>query len=360
MSPHERGRGMVKNFARRLGWTALAGTVLTGGGVAAVYTPDTSPTPAAFAAANGYEISPGWIERNGSAPFLQINKGHFYWMREKINNNPILFDLTKDFFKYLVDHVEKGERLRLGDALAFNILQAREKIQATNSSHIEPNTNLHLEIVRAALFPLAAGFTGQWWTGEDIEAFGVNIASYKDIDDFHWGPRGIGTVAYPKLFGINRKEPKESPTDKVKNSGQDRAIHFSHHTFITFEFLYAKMYGLPEDESMPYILRLIIPHGSPQEEARDLSMIAGYGYELSGLKDPKNWPINGRTPETIVEGVFDDMVTADLKGNELGSRTAIALFDRARKYQSIDDIIAQLNDSRYADYETSPTLNLPR
>lgn len=32
MSPHERGRGMVKNFARRLGWTALAGTVLTGGG----------------------------------------------------------------------------------------------------------------------------------------------------------------------------------------------------------------------------------------------------------------------------------------------------------------------------------------
>ncbi len=277
----------------------------------------------------------------------------------------MLLALTRDFFKYLLECAQKGERLKLGDAFAYNILRARDKIQAHDSSHIDPNTNLHLEIMRTALFPLAAGFAGQWWEVKDLEKFGISLDEYgyKDIDDFHWGPRGIGTVAYPKLFGIDREEPKESSTAKIKNGGQDRAIHVAHHALVVFERLYSQYYGLSTHESMPNILKLHlgwVANGYPYQEAIALSEITGRGYEVSGLKDIRNWPINGRTAEIIPEGIFDSMVDADLKGNRLGAEIAIALFERVRKRQSVDDIIAQLNDPRYADFATPPTLNLPR
>lgn len=360
--PHLRmSRRRLFHAAAATGGTAIAASI-------SLHTPDTSSPLTALAAANGYEIYPGWIEGQGNAPFIQFERGHFYWMREKINNNPILLELTRDFFRYTIDHAKRGERLRLGDALQYCIDKAEEKIRAIDTSKIDPDTNIDMETIRTAYYPLAAVFTAQWWTKEDLEAFGVssNEYKYKNIDDLSWGERGIARIAYPKLFGVDKEEPKESSTAKEKYGGQDRALHFAHHGLIVFELLYSQIYGLSIHESMPHALKiLLIPVsiGSPYQSARSFSEVTGWLYEVSGLKDINNWPIrsiNERTEEAITEGIFDDMSGADLRANRLGAEAATALFRRAFWRRPIDDIIARLNDPRYADLETPPTLNLPR
>lgn len=365
MAKVEQRESSVSKHIRRWGLQVVASTaLLLGGGKVAVYTPDTSDK-SVEAAENGYEVFPGWIEQRGEKPpFIQLDKGHFKWLRAKIYGNPILFDLTRDFFTHLEDLREKGERIRLGDALTFNIIRAQEKMAQIESNRIDPRTNLHLEIGRLALFPLAAGFTAQWWTEEDLARFGVSLDGFQDINDYHWGTKGVGRIVYPRLFGIEEEEPTEIGIAKIKNSGEDRTIHVAHHLLIAFEDLYSRQYSLSVHESKPVILRLLSTrpdsflYSSPYVGVRTQSFIIGRLYELSGLKDPKNWPVNGRTSKEIVEGPFDSMVDADYLGNEFGVAIAEALHRRLQRRQFIDDVIFRLNDPRYERFDTEPVLGL--
>lgn len=329
---------------------AAAGTVV---GAAALHTPGwLRPED------NGFDIFPGWIERDIQTPFMQFDKGHFYFLREAIDKNPVLLSLTRDFFAYLTTHLQSKQRVVLGDAINFVIVKAHEKLGEDISD---------LEALHAAVFPLAAGFTAQWFTKSELENFGANFSKpgsseeYENWVDYYWdGNNGLATITYPKLFGLEKEEPKKEEVAKIKYGGQDRAIHFAHHFLIGFLYMYSQTYGLGIHESMPNIIKAAISVNngtSVEDRARTMSERIGGLYEFLGLlKGLENWPINGRTPEAITDGPFDDTVEQDLKANALGVEAAIEFFKRAMAGLPLEPVFTELNNPRFSHAEASPRL----
>lgn len=356
------------NFVLGVGASALG---LTAGGVAlarwASQIPDRNPKEENR---SDYIIFPGWIEQKVTAPFLQSDKGHFFWMREAIFNNPLVLEATQDFFAYLTRNWRLGKRVRLGDALFYCMDKAQSLLDA-NWQAVSPETNRVLEAVHLGLFAFAAGTTAneKWFTKEDLERFGIDVED-KSIAEYFWAKDGLAVVVFPKLFGAGQDVQTET-IQKIHQEGQDRTIHFANYLLLTFEYLYSKLYGLHEHETMPNGTKKLVDFfgkGSREQEARALALITGLAYELQATLDNplENMPvlkeIFGKGGE-IVEGMFDNMVWADLKANRLGTEAAILLFYLINLVKSLNDKLLQklfddLNDPRFSHFETDPKLSL--
>lgn len=299
-------------------------------------------------------IFPGWIEANTSQKFIQQDKGHFYFLREAILNNPLLMELTQDYFQYFNSNLSQGKRLDLGEALSQAIESSHKKLTVMEKQKISSKSDLVLESVHAGLFVFAVGFVGQWWEASDLNKFGVSLEGYKNAADYLNGTNGLLTNVYPNLF------VKEG--FKRENDGPDRAVHFAQHLLITFEYLYSKGFKLGLDESLPNLLKFLVFASSDKsldDQARSFSKWVGIAWEYSTLSDLNNWPVISKKND-ITEGPFDPMVEADYKANQLGAEAAVMLFNILKKEASIEQIISVvkgLNDKRFYGFETEPAIN---
>ncbi len=306
-------------------------------------------------------VFPGWIEKPLESPFIQPNKGHFYWMREAIFSNSILFDLTAENFAYFNQALKEEKRLKLGDTLKHSINRAAQRLSELDPSTIDPRTNFSLEAVHAGLFSFTAVFT-PWFSPDELRKLGVPIDNYKSVANYYWDRDGVATSVFPKLFGVDRPDLDEQ---LIKNGhaprfgGQDRATHFANHLFIAFMYQYLKENQVPDYQTMPNILRWgarIAGRGSTPNEAKAFSEIIGRIYELTYLKHPESWPLPFKSRESIEDGPHDIMAEADYKGNRLGAETAIRLWRRAFKNESLEPIFEELNDDKFSLLETEPKL----
>lgn len=196
------------------------------------------------------DFYPGWIEADIQSPFIQKEKGHFYWLREAVLVNPALTTLTKDYFSYLEKNRKAGTRLSLGTAVAFSMDNAQKLLGDAAKSRIDPRTNVSLESIHLGAIAFAAGFM-PWFDESDLARIGVKIDSDKSAVDYFESKDGLQTVTYPKLFATGEERLN---TDNPEG-GQDRAAHFAQHLLLTFEYLYSGKYHLAEHDTMPNFLR---------------------------------------------------------------------------------------------------------
>lgn len=305
----------------------------------------------------GKEIYPGWIEAGITSPFIQRDKGHFYWLKEAVFTNPALTDLTRDYYNYLLINQKEKKRLNLGDALSYGVGSAYRKLKDIDKSKVSTKTSTKFEALHAGIVVFAVGFM-TWFKKSDLIRLGVPLDGYKDLFDFYQGKNGIARNVYPQLF-VKRGQ-KEQALGKELNTGQDRAVHFAQHLLLVFEYLYSKRFNLNEHEQMPFLLEKILWLFSKSEDkARALSYIVGKSYEYAALLSPDNWLYPGRDQEDIVEGPFDPMVDEDYKANKLGSETGIALID-ANSVDKVIQIFHELNSDSYHDFNTEPVLFMPQ
>lgn len=319
---------------------------------------------------SSFSLFPGSIEKKIDGPFMNAspgqkngreNGGHGPWMLEAVTKNPLLLSLTKDFVQYAYDELSRGRRLKLGTALAYSIGGARAALTKLDKSQISPRTNLDIEVIHHGIFPVAILAT-PWFNKQDLELFGFPknvLEENRFLKNIYWDEQRIGRDGFPRLFGNGITDP---PGKAPHNSGEDRMMHFVNHLLITFVYRYSSHYGLHEHTTIPLGLRALILKGrllgnfrSHEDEALFFSEKVGGAYELSNLKDTKNWPIINPV-EQISEGPFDPMAESDYKANRLGEITAIALFLRAFNYRSLDPVFEELNDPKFADFRTLPHL----
>lgn len=293
-------------------------------------------------------ISPGWIEAKIQPPFVQVDKGHFHFLREAVLTNPMLHELTTDFFSYLRQNKEMGNKLGLGDTLGYVLLKTQERFKFLDKNQISAKSELGIEILHAASFVFAAGFM-PWFSEKDLRSFGVTLKEGQKVGDYFMDNKdGVVMNVMPGLF--LKKELSEG------GQGRDRVIHFAQHFFLGSEYLYAGLTG--SSFINPQLKLLVIKNGSDNlvKNAREFSEWMGVGWEYSNLTDLRNWPPNAN----IAEGPFDPMVNADYKANELGVNTAIGLFRCSYNGESIDMIIEKskrLNNKMYEKFEAKPTVN---
>ncbi|MDP3988092.1 MAG: hypothetical protein Q8P80_03015 [Candidatus Levybacteria bacterium] len=324
-------RGFLKG-AGKAGLTIAGSALIPAVGLGSIfYIPEKSP----IALEEGKEIFPGWIEKGISKPFIQKEKGHFPWLSEAVFNNPILYEGTRDFMSFLNENKKQGKRLSLTEALLYPIEKMNQRFSNFDKSKISNKINPEDESLRVAIFVFAAGFM-PWFSEAELENFGVNLAGYKDKDDYFVGQKGVERNVFPKLF-------KDLQSGRVIN-GQDRAVHFAQHLLIVFEYLYSNYAGLKEHELMPPLLKVSIDltsDGTLPGKAMALSGLLGLGWEYLSLLDAKNLPIFASAE--IEEGPFDAQVSADYKANRLGARTAIAFFGAGTNEESRKVLFAELN-----------------
>lgn len=309
---------------------------------------------------NGYGIFPGWIENNVGEKFIQAQDGHFRWFREAVFQNPVVLETTKKFISHLMDNWQSRKRVELGTSLAFALTLAEKEIRESRLS-FNSNSNYQLEALHVATLVFAAGFTGGWFTKEELRKLGFTIDDKTGLGEYFWDKeRGVGTVVFPKLFGIDREEPvaEDGKTKKVHFGGQDRTIHFAHHLLTSFVYMYSKYYGLSLHKSMPGIIRAItsaVKNDSTQSDTIVLSEVLGRVYEFMRIFHPDNLPF-GKNGDEITDGAFDNMVEADYKGNRFGTEVAIEIFRRCIDGELIDPVLEELNDERFSRFEEEPRL----
>lgn len=309
-------------------------------------------------------IFPGWIESEiRTNNFINYKNGHFDWLKDAVNSDPLLLHLTRDYFTFLVEKQKEGKRLELSEALMHPIRQANEIFtKAQGSVRIDPRTNTTLEAIHAGLFVFAAGFNN-WWSENELKNFGVPIEKYKGVNDFFWGRDGIGTAVYPMLFTANGRRDIDGNSAEFGYryiSGQDRSVHFAQHALLAFEYLYSKNFDLNEHKSIPNFLRAYINLSSrdSEDQAKTFSDAVGKLYEFSGLKDLNSWPLPGKDPAEINEGIFDPEVGNDILANKLGAKTGVELFKMALTGQKIDGSFENAVKNFIALKQTK--LSLPR
>lgn len=307
-------------------------------------------------------FSPGWIESRIEAPFIGLD-GHFSFLKEAVLSNPQIRETTQRFFWYLRTNLYQQRRIALGDALSSAIDIGHQIFGFRRLPDIDPRTNLSIESVHAGVYLLAAGFFPHF-TPQELGMLGVKLPKDQTVHDFFWGDKGLGTVTFPKLFGV---EGKEDLDRKIANlgyaprySGQDRATHFASHLLISFIHLYSRHFDLPWHKGILQSLVSFFGGGRAENEARLLSEIIGRVYEVSNLSDFKNLPLPGRDNQDINQGPFEDMVEADYKGNRFGANAAIAIWQRLLQGESIKPVLEELSDEKFSRFETSPTVNSPR
>lgn len=331
-----------------------------GVGVAVVKTLLFTPDRPEIKEDENYDFNPGWIEARTKAKFIDPdNDGHLPFLREAVINNPVLKDLTKEYFGYFNENLEKKQRIGLGDALYKAVEMTHEKLKNTDPSKINPKTNLILESMHAGLFVFAAGFM-PWFSTDNLKEIGVNMGAYNTSFDYF---SALWKDVYPKLFA--KKEIEKDPTNL--ETGQDRAVHFAQHLLLTYEFLYSRRFNLNIETSVPFLLKgydFVMSEGNYltedyrlRKEAPIFSQGLGLGWEYSNLFDGKNWPFFGPTIDEIREGPWDLSVDADYKGNGAGASAGADLFHRSVTGESLDIIISvmkRFNDKRYYYFEAKP------
>ena len=339
----------------------IVGTGLAVGGSAALHSPD---KPLSSDQEPEFFIEPGWIERNIRSKFVQFEKGHFYWLREGVLNNPIVREATADLFQHLIRHKEQEKRLSLGEILEYAITHAHERLRHENQKSTSPvvRDNLILEATHVAMFAVAGVFATSWWSQQDLEKLGVSIDGYIDVNSFFWHTSGLGTIVYPRFFGVENEAADKHLTDynrSPKYGGADRAVHVAQHMFLTFSYLYARHFRLPDHETIPNIMKLwvmLAGRMQAEKEAQALSDMIGWTYEtVSTVDGIKQWLRD--TSEPITEGRLDDMSPTDLQANAFGAHIGIALWKSARDEGFIlERLLGELKDERFLYRETEPRL----
>ena len=300
-----------------------------------------------------YIIEPGWLERNIREPFIQSDRGHFRFLREGILNNAIVASTTSDFFQYLLENKERGNRLTLGEMLESAFSISTEKLRSIDKKDISPSLrdNLPIEAAHIAMYALAGGLGTSWWSERDLNKLGVSIKGYEDVNSFYWHTTGLGTIVFPEIYGVDNFKVDRHLTDHNRSpiyGGADRAVHVGQHMFIVFSYLYAKHFNLPDQETMPAALKLWMKkHGNGKgvDEVRSLPRIIGRAYEASTTRKGITKWFEDRN-ERITEGFLDEMVHLDLEANELGAKIGIDIWERVINEMTIKDLITELSDPR--------------
>lgn len=315
-----------------------------------------------------FPISPGWLESRTKAPFIDsnvANRGHFEWMRETIFVNPLLTDLTKDYFKYLNENLEKRQRLSLGDMISYTYENALKKMrQKYKGLQIDPETTLPLEAMHAGLFAFAA-VTTPWFSEKDMNVFGVDLGG-RSVVDYYWDDNGLARHVFPMVFVDNKNRIGEAVSKRngvpERANGQDRVGHFASHLLLTFNYLYSNHFNLSTHKRIPKAISWIVNWrggDSIYNKARALSWLAGHAYELKALSDLDSWPLPFiKNRKDVTDGLFDPRVNADLDGNTLGAETGIALYKTLVYGKSFDHILKELN-SRFLELGEEPQLFVP-
>ena len=290
----------------------------------------------------GKDVFPGWIEADLKSPFIQEDKGHFKFLREAVFSNPIIKEATREYFGYLNENLKAGKRIGLGDALKKAIELAQDKLSSKDPSKISDKVKLNLESLHAGLFVFAAGFMTFFET-EDLEELDVLPKGVKSAEEYFSGKNGIQTKVYPRIIkdGKNHEE--------MFANGQDRAVHFAQHLFITFEYLYSELFKLGINEKMPSYLKFLVKAlggGDVKKRAKVFSWLTGVLYEVSSLSESKNRPVLtflGVKTEGIKEGIFEPTVNYDLEANKFAAKTAIEIMTQVLNNGQIGDIFEELN-----------------
>ena len=285
-------------------------------------------------------------------PFLQADKGHFHFLREGIFNNPDILETTKDFFSLIGKHLDEKKVLPLGEALEFCQDRMRERL---TGKRISPNADFEEEVLHSAFFAFTAGYTAQWFSMEDLRTFGIP-ERFKDTDAYYWGPESVGRLVFPGYFATGQLD--DLTLGENKNEGQDRSGHIVHHSFLGFELSYSAAHNLGLEINMPLFARILVGFGNNGtliEKITRFSDRVGLFYEISKLISPSFWPILGRTPRTIADGVFDDTEPLDIKGNRVGVNFGIKLYQLVEGKRPINPLL-QIIDNNFKQADDNPEL----
>ena len=290
-------------------------------------------------------ISPGWIERNVNADFINADNGHFQFLHDAIFNNPDLLDITKDYFSYLRENWKLRKSVEMDDAFEKAITISHEKLK---DKKFNGQTNIKTEAVHAATFAFAAGFMERWWSFDDLETFGFPVDRTQKIEDFipklFWGDKGIGTIVYPGTFVKGGDKGSSGFNDKsIPN--QDKSVHFAQYLFIGFEYLYSKQFNLRVDEKIPFPLKTYTAGKNQEDQVRVITDIIGRLYETKGLFNLNNLPI-GRDRSLIREGYLDYEAPSDLRANLEGVEKGIEIFKIVVGSRGIEPRTSSLSEKR--------------
>lgn len=200
----------------------------------------------------GFVIYPGWIEDNVTAPLIQAQKGHFYWVRQAVFTNQIVKELTEISFKYLIENRDRHNRLAPGGVLSHTIATAGQKLDQIDAHQIHPDTNKDLEAIHLGSVVLAATFN-PWYQPAEMEALGASISGFTSVTDYIWNPKKGLTITLPRLFGLEEDKINKhliKPDEEQRLTGEDRSIHFAQHFLLAFEYL-SSTFNLPDHKNIP-------------------------------------------------------------------------------------------------------------
>lgn len=315
-----------------------------------------------------YELYPGCIEDKITQPFLQWNRGHFPWLREAINNNPILEEVTLEGFAYQEKQVKANTRIKFGREYAHLVNDAYSRLSRIPRQKVHPafRDNLEFEANHFANIAHAAVYGTSWWDPEELKhRYHVDTSGYPDINSFYWNTSGRGTRYFAEYFGEEQPEKDRWLTDHNRPPifrGPDRVVHLSHHKFIAFEDRYSRHFGLSEHLTLPPALRWAVnlEHEiTGEERALILSRNVGLLYEARGTKKSiEDWYEDPSVPMT--EGILDVRCPEDLKANKVGASGGNGIFDALLGGFSPERIIQEFDDPKFTRRETEPELESAR
>lgn len=337
-------------FGRRRLFQAAGGALATYAGAQWITaTPSREPS---VPKESTYMLYPGWIEQRVTEPFLQADRGHFRFVKQALEKNPILSDLTTQHFNYLLQNLKTGQRVKFGDDFQKAVDLAKGQIEVMKNQ-ISPLANPAVEAVHMALYMVTAShFT--WWNEDDLARLNIPIHPHTNPKDFFWDQRsGLARNVFPQLFKASDIEEKAN--DEVRNGGQDHAIHAFTHAGLAGIYAYSEMYGLDTHTLVPRAIQIVASTAqSPENRALRVSKISGLLYEInSTFSSRRNLPaINNDPPE----GIFEPGVGLDLKANEIGARAGVTLLKRATNGQSLQPVFHELNDPKFENPNTEPVL----
>lgn len=313
--------------------------------------------------ASANPFAPGAIEANIESPLIQEKFGHLSWLREAVFENTHVLTIAQNLSGKLIENLDNQQELSPGDFLTTSINAAKSVVDPF-VLNFEPSAQT-LERVHAGLIAQAAP-TMPWLTGKELALLGFPVDKYPTSSMFYWGEKGLGTTVFSRVFGREKPEVDEPLTMAGKEpqyNGKDRMVHFSQYALLAFEYLYAKHYNLPEQQAIPLGLKTVLDvlekvGVDNATQTAFLAQAVGIGYELQvSLANDNNRPSPfGKNRGNVSEGLFDPMVAADIKANILGMLTGIALFKRAVAGKEIEQVLTELDDPKWQQFETLPYL----
>lgn len=308
--------------------TTLAAAFISGRQAAVIWQAlsDTPLKPAGPRQGAESKIIPGFIESKITAPFMQLDKGHFHFLHEGVFNNDLVTAVYKDVMEDLMALRDAGHKMKgAGEMLGFTFNRAYRKLNR------ETRVNLPEESVHTGLFALATVLSENWLEPEDLKQGGVPDKEGADVDQFFWGENGVGQKVFPDFFG--------SPT---------KFRHVVHHMFVAFEWLYMQKYGLKDAGTLPNALQWWMARELPGQRYKGadgallLSNIAGKIYEVVSTPEAiREWFIHPDRQPT--EGLLDPGLLRDLRANSYGAGLGIYLAESvnnpAQSLASLDNVL---------------------